>query len=52
MYTLYTTYTMYTGVRLGGRPACLAARCRTVWGAATPLSGESGGQRLPGSILV
>ena len=33
----------------GGRPA---PRCRGVWGAATPPSGESEGQRPPGNILV
>merc|ERR1712194_610635 len=53
---LYRTILYYTQVGPGDRPAPPggrpAPRCRGVWGAATPPSGGSGGQRPPGNILV
>ena len=52
--TIYCIMLYYTqvgrGDRLdppGGRPG---ARCRVVWGAGTPTSEASGGQRPPGSL--
>ena len=52
----YTIILYYTQVGHGDRLAPpgsrLAPRCRRVWGAATPRSGGSGGQRPPGHILV
>ena len=45
----------YTQVGPGDRPAPPgggpAPRCKGVWGAATPPSGGSGGQRPPSNIL-
>ena len=53
---LYNTILYYTQVGPGNRPSPpngrLAPRCSGVWVAATPLSGEFGGQRPLDSILV
>ena len=55
-YTIRSIILYYTQVGPGDRPAPPggrpAPRCRGVWGAATPPSGGSGGQRPPGNILV
>ena len=55
-YTISSIILYYTQVGPGDRPAPPggrpAPRCRGVWGAATPPSGGSGGQRPPGNILV
>ena len=53
---MYSIILYYTQVGPGDRPAPpsgrRAPRCREVWGAATPPSGRSGGQRSPGNIRV
>ena len=50
VYTVYNVYTVYTVYNVYGHPP--GRPPGSVWAAATPSSGGSGGQRPSGSILV